>query len=791
LAYNNDDKERLKPLLKQFLKLHGIEFNSAGKFTCPFHLNDDTPSMGIVKNSGGTQAYCFGCGESKDIFAFAAHFYGLDEKTDFVEIKKRVAEELGQTVIDTPIKTDKSEKPAETPVTLSVDAAKAIYTKSAIIELGKWIFKNDIKEGAELALEKAWPCLNADGNVEFVEVRFSPECFINEKKRPCAVWWNGKQIKSKGNPHGLFGRELLAQYPDKPILIVEGPKCQEAAKALTDFVPVAWNGGAHGQKKVDFSPLCGKRVYIWPDDDEAGGKSAHTTAKLLQDIAAEIIIVQPLPEARQIKPEKADIVEALQIKTPEEITRYIKNHTPPVEQPKSNDPYIQAGVFLMRKGFYKIYDKKSIGFYSTNEEQPYNYAEIRDKFAEDETDGLNPAKAAKMINNLDPVYPVYHLVKSFGYPPLYMGRNGKKNEYIINRWRGFQYPLRETPPGDPEIEAEVDFVKAHIKNVLCGGSEEDYNYLCKWIAHIFQKPDIKPGVAVFAHSDTQGTGKSLVFEQLIPNMLGIDITRVFSNEEQISEKFNAWLFESLYVVFSEKSFYNNTENIKAWITDPNQSRRDMGMESRQERSFARFIICTNRESSFKFEKSERRMFVLNVSSKEVGNWPYFDRLGAAVSSAAVIDRMARFFCSIDISSFNTFDLPASQKKMELIETEKHPVIDYFYRVINGETRDIELTACEDIDPYGDNYFKAPALYDALKKICTAGDLFIEREKLYRNWKNTDGRNRKETATVFTRLIKKEFSEKVLEVLDKTFRINGKVERLPIIVLKKEYHDKHM
>jgi hypothetical protein len=317
------DTDALKPYLERFLKSHGVEFNSSGKFHCLFHEGDDTPSMGLVPESGGTSAYCFGCGKGADIFTFGAHFYGLDIKSDFYKIKKRIAAEFGQIVPEKP----KSEKPPELPVTLSVDAAREVYTPQAIAELGKFVFGKALAAGADLKIEKVWPCLNEAGNVEFVEARFAPSCFANGKKRPCVVWWNGERLKVKSNPHGLFGRELLAQYPEKPVLIVEGPKCQEAAKALTDFVPVAWNGGAQGQKKVNFSPLRGRRVYIWPDDDEIGEKSARATAELLRGIADEIIIVCPLPEARKIKPEKADIVEALQVKTPEEITRYIKGHT--------------------------------------------------------------------------------------------------------------------------------------------------------------------------------------------------------------------------------------------------------------------------------------------------------------------------------------------------------------------------------------------------------------------------------------------------------------------------------
>jgi putative DNA primase/helicase len=349
------DTDGLKPHLKRFLKSNGVEFDAGEKkFKCPFHTGDDTASMGFVPKSDEQEAHCFACGRNADIYGFAALFYGLDEKRDFPEIKKRLASELGQAVYDTPARV-KDKKPAapEPPVTLSLEASRAVYTGSAITELGEFIFGDKLAEGVKIKIEKVWPCLNEKGNVEFVEARFAADCFKDNRKRPCAIWWTGKRLKSKNNPHGLFGRELLAANPEKPILIVEGPKCQEAAKVLTGFVPVAWNGGAQGQRKIDFSPLKGRRVYVWPDDDEAGGKSACVTAKLLQDVAAEIIIVEPLPEARAIKPEKADIVEALQVKAPEEIAAYILKHTPPVEAPKKisvDNPADEETDTLKEKG---------------------------------------------------------------------------------------------------------------------------------------------------------------------------------------------------------------------------------------------------------------------------------------------------------------------------------------------------------------------------------------------------------------------------------------------------------
>jgi putative DNA primase/helicase len=315
------EKEQLKQSLKRFLALHGVQINASGLTHCLWH-NDEHESMKIYEDHG----FCYACEKNADIYGFAAHFYGLDMKADFPEIKRRVASELGEHVPERGWER-KPEKGAGKPVTLQEEAAKAVYTPEAVENIGSFIFKNDLLEGEAIRLEQRYPCKNEKGETEFIEARFSPSCFRDGKKRTAAVWWNGKKLLARNPPHGLFGRDLLAAEPEAPVLITEGPKCWLSAQSVPGFVPVAWNGGAHGQKKIDFSPLKGRRVYIWPDDDEAGMKSARATAKMLKGIAPEIIIVPPLPEARKIKAEKADIVEALQVMSPEEIAAYIGNQT--------------------------------------------------------------------------------------------------------------------------------------------------------------------------------------------------------------------------------------------------------------------------------------------------------------------------------------------------------------------------------------------------------------------------------------------------------------------------------
>jgi len=89
------------------------------------------------------------------------------------------------------------------------------------------------------------------------------------------------------SPRPLCGLDELAAKPDAPVLIVEGEKCRAAgAGALPMYATACWPGGSHGlggtswhdavrgahhsEPLVDWSPMAGRDVVLWPDADEAG-----------------------------------------------------------------------------------------------------------------------------------------------------------------------------------------------------------------------------------------------------------------------------------------------------------------------------------------------------------------------------------------------------------------------------------------------------------------------------------------------------------------------------------------
>ena len=97
--------------------------------------------------------------------------------------------------------------------------------------------------------------------------------------------WQWKQIPDN---RPLYGLDELAQNPSQHILLLEGEKAADAAKELfPSHVCMAWPMGANGISKVDFSPLIGRTILLWPDNDQAGIKAMQEVQKKLKAVGVE------------------------------------------------------------------------------------------------------------------------------------------------------------------------------------------------------------------------------------------------------------------------------------------------------------------------------------------------------------------------------------------------------------------------------------------------------------------------------------------------------------------------
>lgn len=107
----------------------------------------------------------------------------------------------------------------------------------------------------------------------------------------------------------LYGLDLLKQFPDHKVLVVEGEKCVDAGNAaFNDFgwVVVSWPGGANAVKYADFSPIGKRDCVLWPDNDEIGRK-AMNIIKNNKSICGKTLTLSTILEEN----DKSDLVDVL------------------------------------------------------------------------------------------------------------------------------------------------------------------------------------------------------------------------------------------------------------------------------------------------------------------------------------------------------------------------------------------------------------------------------------------------------------------------------------------------
>ena len=103
----------------------------------------------------------------------------------------------------------------------------------------------------------------------------------------------------------LYNLPNLAQAPE--IIVVEGEKAADALIAQNIDATTAMGGAAAPLEKTDWSPLKGRKVEIWPDNDPAGREYAKRLKQHLEAEGALAVSILNVPDTR---PEKWDAADA-------------------------------------------------------------------------------------------------------------------------------------------------------------------------------------------------------------------------------------------------------------------------------------------------------------------------------------------------------------------------------------------------------------------------------------------------------------------------------------------------
>jgi hypothetical protein len=257
--------------------------------------------------------------------------------------------------------------------------------------------------------------------------------------------------------------------------------------------------------------------------------------------------------------------------------------------------------------------------------------------------------------------PSTHMYDSMAFSPL------SQPENVLNLWR----PVAIHPK-----KGNWRVIRKHLFEVICSQNRKNFSYLLRFLSHMVQHPEQKPGVMIVLLG-RQGTGKGAFF-QLLGRIWRHSVLQV-TDIERVTGRFNAALGQNYVVVMDEALFAGDRraqDRIKSLITEPIISIEEKHQPQRIINSFHRFFAASNHEHFVQVDNDDRRYFVLEVSDEMAQNEVYFKRLFDVIGSDDAIAAFMHILTKIDLKGFNPRVAPktkahAEQKILSLSRFEKY------------------------------------------------------------------------------------------------------------------------
>lgn len=214
------------------------------------------------------------------------------------------------------------------------------------------------------------------------------------------------------------------------------------------------------------------------------------------------------------------------------------------------------------------------------------------------------------------------------------------------------------------MQGNWDAIKYHILEVICARDTAVYDYVIKYLAHMLQCPEHKPGVMLVLLG-RQGTGKGLFFQIL--QRIWSRTALLVSDIDQIVGRFNAAL-EQNYVIMMDEAMFSgdrkSQDRMKSLITEKTCQVEQKFQPSRTISSVHRFFASSNHDHFAHIEADDRRSLFLRVSDMHQGDTAYFAQLVEAIDDDSVIAGMVYDLFNTNLADFDVRARPLTHEHGE-------------------------------------------------------------------------------------------------------------------------------
>lgn len=219
---------------------------------------------------------------------------------------------------------------------------------------------------------------------------------------------------------------------------------------------------------------------------------------------------------------------------------------------------------------------------------------------------------------------------------------------------------------------------------LCNHDAEALDWLVKWLAFPLQHMGAKLDTAILFHSTMEGSGKSLLFSDIMGELYGEYGATV--GQDQLEGSFNAWRSGKLWAVFEEvvsrDQRYNQVGKIKHMITGKTVRMESKFINGWEETNHMNAAFLSNEIMPWPISEDDRRMLVM---------WP-LETLPAerqrAIARELVNGGVAALYgwlLSVDLEDFNQRTRPPkTEARQRLVELSRTAWQTFFHLWRSGE-----------------------------------------------------------------------------------------------------------
>lgn len=248
-------------------------------------------------------------------------------------------------------------------------------------------------------------------------------------------------------------------------------------------------------------------------------------------------------------------------------------------------------------------------------------------------------------------------------------RPGRPVEYPLyyNSFRGW--------PIEPR-EGDCSRYLGHLKDIICKGNEQHYQWLLGVMAHAIQEPAVKLGISVVLRGK-QGTGKGKALEWF-GKLFGQHFIQL-TQSQQLLGRFNAHLEEKL-LIFADEAFWAGDKeaegHLKALVTERESVVERKGVDAVRTNNYARLFIASNHDWVVPAGTEERRFAVFDVSDARMQDHAYF----AAIDDEMVnggLQALMHYLLHFDYSQINIRAIPTTTALLEQKEASLGPIVRWW------------------------------------------------------------------------------------------------------------------